>query len=60
KDKPAPLWMVDGVSADNRSWKAGLELDTKGRSPGPGLLTAEEQQKVDAMMTRKPINITLK
>ncbi len=60
KDKPAPLWMVDGVSAENRSWKAGLELDTKGRTPGPGLLIPSEQAKVDSLMTRKPITITLK
>ncbi|WP_316838131.1 alpha/beta hydrolase family protein [Pedobacter nutrimenti] len=60
KDKPAPLWMLDGVSASNRSWKAGLELDTKGRTPGPSLLTAEERQKVEAMMNRKPITITMK
>jgi hypothetical protein len=46
--------------AKDRSWNAGLELDTTGRIPGPGLLTAEEQRKVDAMMTRRPITITLK
>lgn len=60
KDKPAPLWMLDGVPAENRSWNAGLELDTKGRTPGPGLLTPEELAKVESMMTRKPITITLK
>jgi len=60
KDKPAPLWMVDGVLAKDRSWKAGLELDTKGRTPGTGLLTPEEQKKVDSLMTRGPITITLK
>jgi dipeptidyl aminopeptidase/acylaminoacyl peptidase len=60
KDKAAPLWMIDGVAAKDRSWKAGLELDTKGRTPGPGLLTPEEQAKVELMMTRKPITIILK
>jgi dienelactone hydrolase len=60
KDKPAPQWMLDGVPAENRNWNAGLELDTKGRTPGLGLLTPEEQVKVDAMMTRKPLNIILK
>jgi dipeptidyl aminopeptidase/acylaminoacyl peptidase len=60
KDKPAPLWMLDGVSAKDRSWDAGLKLDTNGRTPGQGLLTAEEQEKVNTMMTRKPITITLK
>jgi len=60
KDKPAPLWMVDGVLAKDRSWGAGLELDTKGRTPGPGLLTPSEQAKADSLMTRKPITISLK
>ncbi|PTS95410.1 hypothetical protein DBR11_21460 [Pedobacter sp. HMWF019] len=59
KDKPAPLWMLDGVVAKDRSWKAGLELDTKGRTPGPGLLTTEEQKKVDSIMIREPITIRL-
>jgi dipeptidyl aminopeptidase/acylaminoacyl peptidase len=60
KGKPAPIWMVDGVLAKDRSWKAGLELDKTGRLPGSGLLTQKEQDKVDSMMTRKPINIILK
>lgn len=60
KGKLAPIWMVDGVPAENRDWKAGLELDARGRTPGPGLLTTEEQRKVDSLMTRKPITITLK
>jgi len=55
KDEPVPLWMLNGESAE-----AGLELDTKGRTPGSGLLTPIEQAKVDSLMTRKPITLTLK
>jgi hypothetical protein len=60
KDKPAPLWMLDGVCASRRGIDTGLELDSTGRTPGPGLLTPEEQRKVDSLMTRKPITITLR
>lgn len=60
KEKPAPLWMIESVSAENRSWKAGQELDSQGRTPGPGILTPTEQAKVDSLMIRKPIKVTLK
>jgi len=60
KDKPAPIWMLDGISASRRGIDTGLQLDSTGRTPGPGLLTPEEQRKVDKLMTRKPILIELK
>ncbi len=58
KDKPAPIWMLDSSKDMNR--KDSLELDSKGRIPGPNLLTAEEQRKVDNLMTRSTIRIILK
>lgn len=60
KDGPAPVWMLDGVSASRRGIDTGLELDTTGRTPGPSLLTPRELSKADSLMTRKPITITLK
>ncbi|HWW42272.1 alpha/beta hydrolase family protein [Pedobacter sp.] len=60
KDKPAPAWMLDGTSETGRREDSGLKLDSTGRIPGTGLLTLEEQRKVDSLMTRKPITITLK
>ncbi len=60
KDKPTPLWMLDGIEASSDGINDSFKLDDTGRTPGPGLLSPIEQKKVDAMMTRKPINITLK
>jgi dipeptidyl aminopeptidase/acylaminoacyl peptidase len=37
KGQPAPLWMLDGIPAREKGKKTGLELDTLGRTPGPGL-----------------------
>jgi dipeptidyl aminopeptidase/acylaminoacyl peptidase len=33
KDKPARLWMVDGVSAKDKGIRSGLQLDTLNRKP---------------------------
>jgi len=60
KDKPAPVWMTQGVPAERRGLDNGLAYDTKIKTPGPGLLTADEQRKVDSIMIRKPIMIQLK
>ncbi|PTS96416.1 hypothetical protein DBR11_19175, partial [Pedobacter sp. HMWF019] len=60
KDKPAPIWMTRGISAERRGLDDGLAYDTKIKTPGPGLLTPEEQKTVDSLMTRKPILIELK
>lgn len=38
KQTPAPLWMIDGIAAKDKGRITGLELDTLGRIPGPGLL----------------------
>ena len=60
KDKPAPLWMLDGVRAKDRAFGSGLVLDSTGRTPGNGLLTAEQQREVDSLMIREPVDIKLK
>jgi dienelactone hydrolase len=59
KGEPAPLWMLDGISAREKGKKTGLELDTLGRTPGPGLrrgkliltLAQEELLKHRTMVT---------
>lgn len=38
KDAPAPLWMLEGVPAKLRGIESRTELDSSGRTPGPGLL----------------------
>jgi dipeptidyl aminopeptidase/acylaminoacyl peptidase len=47
KGAPAPLWMIEGIAAKDKGLKTGLELDTLGRTPRPGLVTPEEQKKID-------------
>jgi hypothetical protein len=60
KDKPAPLWMLDGIQTSKEGINDSFKLDDTGRTPGPGLLSPIEQKKVDLLMTRKPIHIILK
>jgi dienelactone hydrolase len=60
QDKPVPVWMLDGSQALKGGTNDSFKLDDTGRTPGPGLLNSDEQKKVDFMMTRKPIVITLK
>jgi hypothetical protein len=60
----APKWMVEGIRASRKGIDNGLglssEVDANGKpiTPGPGLLTPEEQKKVDALKHRKPITVT--
>lgn len=58
KDRPAPLWMLDNIRTSKKENEIGL--DSIGRIPGPGLLTLKEQKKLDSLIARKPIAITLK
>jgi len=60
KDKPAPVWMTEGVSVAQRGLVNDLKLDRSGRKPGLGLLTPEEQQKADSLLVRKPLSVILK
>jgi dienelactone hydrolase len=59
KGAPAPKWMVEGIPASLKRIDNGLELEPAGIEPGPGLLTPEEQKKVDSIQHRKPITITI-
>ena len=56
---PAPKWMVEGIPAKMKGIDNGLELEPPGVEPGPGLLTPEEQRKVDSLQYRKPITVTI-
>jgi dipeptidyl aminopeptidase/acylaminoacyl peptidase len=58
KSAPAPKWMVEGIAAKMKQIDDGLELEPAYVEPGPGLLTPEEQEKVDALKYRKPISLT--
>ncbi|WP_316833771.1 alpha/beta hydrolase family protein [Pedobacter nutrimenti] len=60
KDKPAPFWMLDGIRPSKEGINDSFKLDDTGRTPGSGLLSPIEQKKVDSLMTRKPVTITLK
>jgi len=52
-NKPAPIWMLDGIPASKKGFDDGLRLDTTGRTPGRGLLTKKEQVKVDSLLTKR-------
>jgi len=52
KGAPAPLWMT-------RPDENSMTYDTEIRTPGPGLLTPEEQRKMDELLNRKPLTITI-
>lgn len=60
KDKPAPIWMTQGIPAKRRGLDDGLAYDSKIKTPGSGLLTTKEQKTLDSLMTRKPILMELK
>lgn len=60
KDKPAPVWMTNGISASRRGLDNGYEYDTEIKTPGPGLLSEAEQAKVDSLTSRKSITIMLR
>jgi dipeptidyl aminopeptidase/acylaminoacyl peptidase len=36
-DKPAPIWMTRGISAEQKGTTDGLQLDTEIKTPGEGL-----------------------
>jgi dienelactone hydrolase len=58
KGSSAPKWMVEGIPAYKRGIDDGLEIEPLGENPEPGLLTPEEQKKLDALKHRKPITVT--
>jgi len=59
KGAPAPKWMVEGIPASMKGFDDGLELEPPGVAPGPGLLTPEEQKKVDSLQYRKPVTVII-
>jgi dipeptidyl aminopeptidase/acylaminoacyl peptidase len=44
KGAPSPKWILDGVPAKLKGIESGLELDTAGREPGPGI-TEDDKTK---------------
>jgi hypothetical protein len=60
KGEPAPMWMTRGVPAKDKGLNDGFEYDTEMKTPGPGLPSPEEQQKIDSLQHRKPITVTFK
>jgi len=60
KDKPAPIWMTGRAMISGGTIADDYGYDTENTSPGAGLLTPKEKKKVDSLMTRKSITITLK
>jgi len=57
KDKPAPVWMTRGINPNQGAFEKGYEFDTNIKTPGPGLLKADEQLKVDSLMAKRPLTI---
>ncbi len=48
KGAPAPKWMLEGVPARMKGKETGLELDTTGRTPGPGLRWLDDYRRSPA------------
>ena len=59
KDAPAPVWMTRGIPAKRKGIDSGYEFDTEIKTPGEGLLTPEAKKKVEAVMKRKPISVSI-
>jgi hypothetical protein len=66
KGTAAGEWMLRGIPAKQKGIDDGLrlsnEVNAEGKpiTPGRGLLTTEEQQKVDAFKNRKAITVEIK
>lgn len=58
KGAPAPRWMTRGIPAAMKGYDDGLALDTEIKTPGPGLLSKEEQEKMDRLKVRKVTTVT--
>lgn len=59
KDKPAPKWMLENFTGTAKDIIGGLKLDTMGRIPGPGLLSPEDERKVENL-SKIPLEVKLK
>jgi dienelactone hydrolase len=60
KDEQAPNWMLDGIDESKKGIDLGFELNSSGRTPGPGLLRPEEQSKIDNLMVTAPATMTFR
>ena len=65
KGAPAPKWMTQGNPAEDKGYEDGMELvrekDKNGNwlTPGPGLVTEEEQKRIDEY-SKTPLKDKLK
>lgn len=66
KGAPAPKWMLEGIPVKRKGKENGFDLvkekDSNGHwitPPQGGLLTEEEQKKVEALGKRKPVRVTI-
>jgi dipeptidyl aminopeptidase/acylaminoacyl peptidase len=57
--KPAPVWMTRGIPASQKGSVTGYEYDTGIKTPGPGLLSPEEQETMDSLQYRKPLTLSV-
>lgn len=53
KGAPAPKWMTRGIPAQNKGIDSGLDLDHEIITPGDGLLTPEQKNKVETLGSKK-------
>jgi thioredoxin-related protein/dienelactone hydrolase len=60
KGSPAPKWMVEGMHDFEKGFNNSLDLEPSNIEPGLGLLTPEDQRKVDALMYKDPITPLIK
>lgn len=47
KNAPAPQWMLNQMSSNEKVSSFGFLLDSTGKTPGPGVLTTSEKTKID-------------
>ncbi len=58
KGKPAPKWMTRGIPASMKAIDDGFELDHQIKTPGEGLLTRDEEERLKVLQNRKAITLT--
>jgi dipeptidyl aminopeptidase/acylaminoacyl peptidase len=59
KGEPPPQWMTEGIRASMKGIDDGLRIQYEVKTPGEGLLTPQEKKKVEILLRRMPITITL-
>lgn len=58
KGAPPPKWMTEGVPARLKGIETGLELDTSGREPGPGLVQEESTSQAASIGKRRSCGVS--